>query len=370
MAHCLGDAASPKRRQLVAVWRTGREAWPQLGGALNVEGRSLRRFNVTISVLVGRGFVAQIRLRFRLLPQSRRGGEEVTLPNSLATSHHHTEASIKGIWRDVRQPIGDLGTLQALRASASDKGLHALLGRFRPLAVAPMLAAPPGRGSLNFWRLRSLGRIKKRGNLGRNALYNRDLGSFVSSAAAPKGHSGVGAAVPRASQEFVADSTSSFECQLLAALVQALPCVAADDPAADQPLVWARLVARQRAPLRFRDACVSVAHPRDHADVDHRFGRVTGPAQHLTVLQRRIFRQRGRDNVVIVEAPDLKRARTAASIREHPLAAPVSLCERGAQHRLAELPPHHHAVPAALSAAGPPRSAAISARSNWVSASR
>jgi hypothetical protein len=87
--------------------------------------------------------------------------------------------------------------------------------------------------------------------------------------------------------------------------------------------------------VRIDDARVPVTNPphsRDHADIDRRFSCVTGPAQHLTVLQRDILRQCGRDDVIVVEPPDLKGAWTAAAVREHTLAAPVSSGESGPQN--------------------------------------
>ncbi len=45
--------------------------------------------------------------------------------------------------------------------------------------------------------------------------------------------------------------------------------------------------------MRVGNAHVSVAdpsHPRDHADIDHGFGRMTALAQDLTVLQRGVLR--------------------------------------------------------------------------------
>ncbi len=73
-----------------------------------------------------------------------------------------------------------------------------------------------------------------------------------------------------------------------AASLLLLTWIASDDSATNETLVWARPTGRQRASARVYDAHVPVTHPphsRDHADIDHRLGRVTRPAQYLTVIQ-------------------------------------------------------------------------------------
>lgn len=147
---------------------------------LAVERRSLRRFNIAMDIFVGRGLVGRIGLSFKLLPRSRRGGKEVAVPDSLATRHHHTRVGIEGVWRDVRQPFGDLGMRQALRTSAAEEGLQPPFGRVRPRAAGPTPAALPGRGPLAGRRPRSLGRVKEPGSLQRNAFHNRGQGSLGS----------------------------------------------------------------------------------------------------------------------------------------------------------------------------------------------
>ena len=124
--------------------------------------------------------------------------------------------------------------------------------------------------------------------------------------------------------EVGAERSSPFY-ETRAASLLLLNWMASDNSATDQPLVRARLPARQRAPLQIRDARVPIAlppHPRDHADVDHRFGGMEEPAQHLAHLRSDVLRQRGQDDVVVVEPSDLNCARTATPSANTPLHRP------------------------------------------------